>query len=121
MSCSDQSRHQSRFLQPAQDCDMTLTDIIEELQGDPWPITAGKRPLRSTGAALSIAIGLLEVRACCVCVSVCVCVCVCVCVFVCMNSQLVKFNACLILGNLPQHWSAHHDIHRRSCYSGTEI
>lgn len=39
---------------------MSLTDIIEELQHDPWPIGAGKRPLRSTGAALSVAVGLME-------------------------------------------------------------
>ena len=39
---------------------MNLTDIIEELQHDPWPISAGNRPLRSTGAAFSIAVGLLE-------------------------------------------------------------
>lgn len=51
----------SRFLQPVQECDMALTDIIEEIQHDPWPVGADKRPLRSTGGALSIAIGLLEV------------------------------------------------------------
>lgn len=50
----------SRFLQPVQQCDMTLTDIIDELQKDPWPVTIEKRPLRSTGAALSVAVGLLE-------------------------------------------------------------
>ncbi|PSN43877.1 Protein transport protein Sec23A [Blattella germanica] len=42
-------------------CDMSLTDLLEELQRDPWPVTQGKRPLRSTGVALSIAVGLLEV------------------------------------------------------------
>uniref|UniRef100_V5G0D6 Protein transport protein SEC23 n=1 Tax=Anoplophora glabripennis TaxID=217634 RepID=V5G0D6_ANOGL len=50
----------SRFLQPVSNCDMSLTDLIGELQRDPWPVPQGKRPLRSTGAALSIAIGLLE-------------------------------------------------------------
>lgn len=38
-------------------------EIIEnlgELQKDPWLVSAGKRPLRSTGTALSIAVGLLE-------------------------------------------------------------
>ncbi|KPP65989.1 protein transport protein Sec23A-like, partial [Scleropages formosus] len=29
-------------------------------QRDPWPVTQGKRPLRSLGVALSIAVGLLE-------------------------------------------------------------
>lgn len=50
----------SRFLQPVSNCDMSLTDLIGELQRDPWPVPQGKRSLRSTGAALSIAIGLLE-------------------------------------------------------------
>jgi len=50
----------SRFLQQVQKCDMYLTDLLGELQRDPWPIPQGKRPLRSTGAALSIAVGLLE-------------------------------------------------------------
>jgi len=40
---------------------MSLTDLLGELQRDPWPVQQGKRALRSTGAALSIAIGLLEV------------------------------------------------------------
>ena len=50
-----------RFLQPVHKCDMSLTDLLGELQRDPWPVATGKRPLRSTGAALSIAVGLLEV------------------------------------------------------------
>lgn len=50
----------NRFLQPIQKCDMALTDLLGELQRDPWPVPQGKRYLRSTGAALSIAVGLLE-------------------------------------------------------------
>lgn len=50
-----------RFLQPVQKIDMNLTDLLGELQKDPWPVTQGKRPLRSLGVALSIAVGLLEV------------------------------------------------------------
>lgn len=50
-----------RFLQPVHKCDMSLTDLLEELQRDPWPVQQGKRPLRSAGVALSIAVGLLEV------------------------------------------------------------
>ncbi|ELU11239.1 hypothetical protein CAPTEDRAFT_163091 [Capitella teleta] len=50
----------NRFLQPVHKCDMTLTDLLGELQRDPWPVSQGKRPLRSTGVALSIAVGLLE-------------------------------------------------------------
>ncbi|ESN95356.1 hypothetical protein HELRODRAFT_185982 [Helobdella robusta] len=50
----------SRFLQPLHKCDMALTDLLGELQRDPWPVAQGKRPLRSTGVAASIAVGLLE-------------------------------------------------------------
>lgn len=50
----------NRFLQPVHKCDMSLTDLLGELQRDPWPVGTGKRPLRSTGVALSIAVGLLE-------------------------------------------------------------
>ncbi|KAK9703143.1 Sec23/Sec24 helical domain [Popillia japonica] len=50
----------SRFLQPVSNCEMSLNDLIGELQRDPWPVAQGKRPLRSTGAALSIAVGLVE-------------------------------------------------------------
>nr|CAD7265552.1 unnamed protein product [Timema shepardi] len=51
----------NRFLQPVHKCDMSLTDLLGELQRDPWPVSQGKRSLRSTGVALSIAVGLLEV------------------------------------------------------------
>jgi len=50
----------NQFLQPVHKCDMSLTDLLGELQRDPWPVSTGKRPLRSTGVALSIAVGLLE-------------------------------------------------------------
>ena len=39
---------------------MNLTDLVNELQRDPWPVPKGKRYLRSTGVALSVALGLLE-------------------------------------------------------------
>ncbi|XP_028848448.1 protein transport protein Sec23A [Denticeps clupeoides] len=50
----------NRFLQPVHKIDMNLTDLLGELQRDPWPVPQGKRPLRSLGVALSIAVGLLE-------------------------------------------------------------
>ncbi|XP_072929744.1 protein transport protein Sec23A isoform X1 [Epargyreus clarus] len=50
-----------RFLQPVKQCDMALTDLLSELGRDPWPLGVGKRPLRSSGVALSLAVGLLEV------------------------------------------------------------
>nr|CAH7737171.1 unnamed protein product [Callosobruchus chinensis] len=55
-----QPQQQQRFLQPVSKCDTNLTDLIGELQRDPWPVSQGKRPLRSTGAALAVAVGLLE-------------------------------------------------------------
>ena len=51
-----------RFLQPLQNIDMNLTDMIGDTQADPWPVHQGNRPLRSTGVALSLAVSLLEVR-----------------------------------------------------------
>ncbi|XP_019734052.1 protein transport protein Sec23A isoform X2 [Hippocampus comes] len=50
----------NRFLQPVQKVDMNLTDLLGELQRDSWPVVQGKRPLRSLGVAMSIAVGLLE-------------------------------------------------------------
>ncbi|XP_053945744.1 protein transport protein Sec23A isoform X1 [Anastrepha ludens] len=50
----------NRFLQPISKCDIALGDLLSELQRDPWPVPQGKRYLRSTGAALAIAVGLLE-------------------------------------------------------------
>ena len=49
-----------RFLLPLQTIDMNLTDLIGDIQGDPWPVSQGMRPLRSGGVALSVAISLLE-------------------------------------------------------------
>jgi hypothetical protein len=51
-----------RFIQPLSACDMSLTDLLGELQRDPWPVQQGKRAPRSTGSALSVATGLLEVK-----------------------------------------------------------
>ncbi|CAF0777901.1 unnamed protein product [Adineta ricciae] len=50
----------SKFIQPVSVCDMSLTDLLGELRPDPWPVSQAKRSLRSTGAALSVATGLLE-------------------------------------------------------------
>lgn len=45
---------------PLQNIDMNLTDLIGDIQSDPWPVHQGMRPLRSTGVALSVAVSLLE-------------------------------------------------------------
>lgn len=50
----------SRFLLPVSQAEFQLTSILESLAQDPWPVAAEKRPVRCTGVALSIAVGLLE-------------------------------------------------------------
>ncbi|GJJ14926.1 GTPase-activating protein S23 [Clathrus columnatus] len=50
----------ARFLLPISQCEFQLTSILEQLPRDPWPVAADKRPLRCTGVALSVAVGLLE-------------------------------------------------------------
>ena len=50
----------ARFLLPVQQCEFQLTTTLEQLQRDPWPVASDKRPLRCTGVALNVAIGLLE-------------------------------------------------------------
>ncbi|KAI7832043.1 hypothetical protein BX661DRAFT_179711 [Kickxella alabastrina] len=49
-----------RFVQPVEQCEFTLTSILEQLQRDPWPVANDKRPLRCTGAAMAIAVGMME-------------------------------------------------------------
>ena len=50
----------ARFLLPVQQCEFQLTNALEQLQKDPWPVANDKRSLRCTGVALSVAAGLLE-------------------------------------------------------------
>lgn len=50
----------ARFLLPIQQCEFQLTNALEQLQKDPWPVANDKRALRCTGVALSVAVGLLE-------------------------------------------------------------
>lgn len=52
----------ARFLPPITQAEFQLTSILEQLEKDPWPVAADKRPLRCTGVALSVAVGLMEVR-----------------------------------------------------------
>jgi protein transport protein SEC23 len=51
---------QARFLLPVQQAEFQLTNALESLQKDPWPVANDKRALRCTGVALSVAVGLLE-------------------------------------------------------------
>lgn len=50
----------SRFLLPVQAAEFQLTNILENLQRDPWPVADNKRPLRCTGVAMGVAVSLLE-------------------------------------------------------------
>jgi protein transport protein SEC23 len=51
---------QARFLLEVQQAEFQLTNVLEQLQKDPWPVANDKRALRCTGVALSVAVGLLE-------------------------------------------------------------
>lgn len=50
----------ARFLMPVERCEWQLTNIIEQLSRDPWPVANDKRALRCSGNAISVAVGLLE-------------------------------------------------------------
>lgn len=50
----------ARFLLPVQQAEFQITNVLEQLQHDPWPVANDRRPLRCTGVALSVAVGLLE-------------------------------------------------------------
>lgn len=54
--------HGNRFLLPLDQCEFNLTSAIEGLQRDPWPVKEGHRYVRASGAALAVAVGLLEVN-----------------------------------------------------------
>eukprot|EP01097_Dermamoeba_algensis_P001740 TRINITY_DN1658_c0_g1_i4.p1 TRINITY_DN1658_c0_g1~~TRINITY_DN1658_c0_g1_i4.p1 ORF type:complete len:767 (-),score=150.10 TRINITY_DN1658_c0_g1_i4:190-2490(-) len=50
----------NRFLLPLSECEFTIETILEELQCDPQKVKTDQRPLRCTGAAVSLAVSLLE-------------------------------------------------------------
>nr|GMD74254.1 protein transport protein SEC23-like [Ipomoea batatas] len=50
----------NRFLLPATECEYNLDSLLDELVTDQWPVPPGNRALRCTGAALSVASGLLS-------------------------------------------------------------
>lgn len=54
------SKNFTKFFSILQDVEFQLTDLIEKLTKDSWTVETGNRPLRATGAALSIAINLLQ-------------------------------------------------------------
>ncbi|CAA21224.1 COPII cargo receptor subunit Sec23a [Schizosaccharomyces pombe] len=50
----------SRFLLPIQQCEFQLTNILEQLQPDSWPVANDRRPQRCTGTALNISVSMME-------------------------------------------------------------
>jgi len=50
-----------RFLMPVEECEFTLNSLLDDLVKDAWPLAGhDRRPFRCTGAALSVALGLVE-------------------------------------------------------------
>lgn len=49
-----------RFLMPVSECTLNLEQVLDDLQKDPWPCQPQERVSRCTGAALNVALGLLE-------------------------------------------------------------
>jgi len=52
-----------KYLMTVGDCSFTVESILEDLGRDPWPAPADQRAARCTGAALAVAVGLLEAAA----------------------------------------------------------
>jgi protein transport protein SEC23 len=50
----------SRFLMPVSECEFQLTTILDDLSKDCWQYKNTERALRCTGAAISIAVALME-------------------------------------------------------------
>lgn len=50
----------NRFFLPLEQVEFKLTQLLENLTPDQWTVPAGRRPLRATGSALSIASLLLQ-------------------------------------------------------------
>lgn len=49
-----------KFIMPLSECETTFTNILEDLQPDPWIVPSDERSLRATGTAFSVAISVLE-------------------------------------------------------------
>lgn len=50
----------ARFLQPVAEGEFMMTQVLEDLSTDPWPVPADQRPKRAICTALSVAVGILE-------------------------------------------------------------
>ncbi|GET93748.1 protein transport protein sec23-like protein [Leishmania tarentolae] len=51
----------SRFVAPLLNCSAYVAELISSMSRDLWPVMKGHRPLRCTGAALSVAASLLQI------------------------------------------------------------
>lgn len=49
-----------KFLKPASQVETVLTNVLEQVGKNTWPTPPGRRPQRAVGAALSVAINILE-------------------------------------------------------------
>lgn len=49
-----------KFLKPASYVEAVLTNVLEQVGKNTWPTAPGRRPLRAVGAALSVAVNILE-------------------------------------------------------------
>lgn len=49
-----------KFIMSLGECEVAFTNILEDLQPDPWIVPTDERALRSTGTAFSVAISVLE-------------------------------------------------------------
>jgi len=83
----------SKFLMQVQECEFQLTNILEGLQRDPWPVEQDKRPLRCTGVALGVAVSLLEV-----------------------STWGKHGEGCSSAVRVPQHWRKDHALRRWTCH-----
>ena len=52
----------ARVLMPLSQSEFQLTNILESLTRDPWPVANDKRALRCTGVSLTVAVVILEAR-----------------------------------------------------------
>ncbi|GBG72481.1 hypothetical protein CBR_g12056 [Chara braunii] len=49
-----------KFLMPVSDCEFAFTTAVDDLRPNPFPIPRAHRPVRATGAAIAVAVSLLE-------------------------------------------------------------
>lgn len=62
---SGNSATQRRFILPYSECELALSDVLDDLQCDVFLTAADQRPSRCTGAALQVATGLTEAALAC--------------------------------------------------------